>query len=195
MTKRLAPIALVVVLVLVLGVVARGCFLIGGGKSATATASNTATGAAPWYAPYVDASLTMPKFPSRQVVLSFITGNGCTPTWNATPLAQATAINTRIQQTQALGDQVIASFGGETGPEPAVSCSDPSAACRFLPDCRQPVQPEDDRPGHRGVRVAQLDRQRSSRGRHRHRTEGDGEGRQAARRLGDAGSDAIRPAA
>ena len=68
----------------------------------------------------------MPKFPSRQVVLSFITGNGCTPTWNGTPLAQATAINTRIQQTQALSDQVIASFGGKTGPEPAVSCSDPT---------------------------------------------------------------------
>ena len=68
----------------------------------------------------------MPKFPSRQVVLSFITGKGCTPTWNGTPLARATAINTRIQQTQALGDQVIASFGGKIGPEPAVSCSDPA---------------------------------------------------------------------
>ena len=122
MIKRIAPIALV----LVLGAVATGCSLNGGGKSATATASTTATGAAPWYAPYVDASLTMPKFPSRQVVLSFITGNGCTPTWNGTPLAQATAINTRIQQTQALSDQVIASFGGKTGPEPAVSCSDPT---------------------------------------------------------------------
>ena len=130
MIKRIAPIALV----LVLGAVASGCSLNGGGKSvtdgggksATATASTTATGAAPWYAPYVDASLTMPKFPSRQVVLGFITGNGCTPTWNGTPLAQATAINTRIQQTQALGDQVIASFGGKIGPEPAVSCSDPA---------------------------------------------------------------------
>jgi chitinase len=122
MIKRIAPIALM----LVLGAVASGCSLNGGGKSATATTSTTATGAAPWYAPYVDASLPMPKFPSRQVVLSFITGNGCTPTWNGTPLPQATAINTRIQQTQALSDQVIASFGGETGPEPAVSCSDPT---------------------------------------------------------------------
>lgn len=122
MIKRIAPIALV----LVLGAVASSCSLNGGRKSAGATATTTATGAAPWYAPYVDASLAMPKFPSRQVVLSFITGNGCTPTWNGTPLAQATALNTRIQQTQALGDQVIASFGGETGPEPAVSCTDPT---------------------------------------------------------------------
>jgi len=122
MIKRIAPIALV----LVLGAVAGGCLVSGGGKSATATGSTTATGAAPWYAPYVDASLTMPKFPGRQVVLGFITGNGCTPTWNGTPLARATAINTRIEQTQALSDQVIASFGGETGPEPAVSCSDPT---------------------------------------------------------------------
>ncbi len=121
MIKRIAPIALA----LVLGAAATGCSLNGGGKSATTTVSTTATGAAPWYAPYVDASLTMPKFPSRQVVLSFITGNGCTPTWNGTPLAQATAINTRIQQTQTLNDQVIVSFGGKTGPEPAVSCSDP----------------------------------------------------------------------
>ncbi len=122
MIKRIVPIALV----LVLGAIATGCSRHGGSKSATGTASTTATGAAPSYAPYVDASLTMPKFPSRQMVLSFITANGCTPTWNGTPLAQATAINTRIQQTQARSDQVIASFGGETGPEPAVSCSDPT---------------------------------------------------------------------
>ena len=130
MIKRIAPIALM----LVLGAVATGCSLNGAGKSsratasstAAATASTTATGAAPWYAPYVDASLTMPKFPSRQVVLSFITGNGCTPTWNGTPLAEATAINARIQQTQALSGQMIASFGGKSGPEPAVSCSDPT---------------------------------------------------------------------
>ena len=122
MIKRIAPIALV----LALGAVAIGWFLHGGSKSATGAASTTATGAAPWYAPYVDVSLTMPKFPSRQVALSFITANGCAPTWNGTPFAQATVINTRIQQTQALGDQVIASFGGETGPEPAVSCSDPT---------------------------------------------------------------------
>ena len=122
MIKRIAPIALL----LALGAAATGCSLNGAGKSATATTSTTATGAAPWYAPYVDASLTMPKSPSRQVVLSFITGNGCTPTWNSTPLPQATAINTRIQQTQALNNQVIVSFGGKTGPEPAVSCSDPT---------------------------------------------------------------------
>jgi chitinase len=122
MIKRIAPIALV----LMLCGLATGCSLNGGGKSGTGTRSTPAAGAAPWYAPYVDASLTMPKFPSRQVVLSFITGNGCTPTWNGTPLARATTINTRIQQTQALRHQVIASFGGKNGPEPAVSCSDPT---------------------------------------------------------------------
>lgn len=122
MIKRIAPIALL----LVLGAAATGCSLNGGGKSTTTTVSTTATGAAPWYAPYVDASLTMPNVPSRHVVLSFITGHGCTPTWNGTPLAQATAINTRIQQTQPLSDHVIASFGGKTGPEPAVSCTDPT---------------------------------------------------------------------
>jgi chitinase len=130
MIKHIAPIALV----LVLGAVASGCSLNGGGKRATdgggksamATAPTTATGAAPWYAPYVDTSLTMPKFPSGQAVLSFITGKGCMPTWNGTPLAQATAINRRIQRTQALSDHVIASFGGKTGPEPAESCSDPT---------------------------------------------------------------------
>jgi chitinase len=132
MIKRIAPIALV----LMLGAVVAGCSANHAGNSATATASGTATssttssaaatGAAPWYAPYVDASLTMPKFPSHQVLLSFITANDCTPTWNRTPLAQASAINTRIQHTQARGDQVIASFGGKSGPEPAVSCSDPT---------------------------------------------------------------------
>jgi chitinase len=126
MIKRIAPIALV----LALCALATGCSGNGGGESGTTTQSTTrstpATGAVPWYAPYVDASLAMPKFPGRQVVLSFITGNGCKPTWNGTPLAKATAINTRIQQTQALEGQVIASFGGKNGPEPAVSCSDPT---------------------------------------------------------------------
>jgi chitinase len=122
MVKRIALIALMPVL----GALATGCGPGGGGRSATAISSTTATGAAPWYAPYVDASLTIPKFPGRQVVLGFITGHGCAPTWNGTPLPQATAIDTRIHQTEAHRDQVIASFGGQTGPEPAVTCSDPT---------------------------------------------------------------------
>ena len=190
MIKRIAPIALL----LALGAAATGCSLNGAGKSATATTSTTATGAAPWYAPYVDASLTMPKSPSRQVVLSFITGNGCTPTWNSTPLAQATAINTRIQQTQALNNQVIVSFGGETGPELATSCTDPTQleAAYHTVVSRYNLSTIDlDIEG----RVARSDRQRPSRAGHRRAAARAGDGRQAAGRLADAGSDAFRPAA
>jgi chitinase len=98
-------------------------FIFGCGGSSTRKASSPA-GAPPRYAPYADATLPMPQFPSRKIVLSFIIGNRCTPTWGGLyTLAQATTINTRIQQAQAIGDQVIVSFGGETGPELATSCT------------------------------------------------------------------------
>jgi chitinase len=116
-----------VAIALVIGVLASSFFLRTNVIQSTSTAATpTTTGAAPWFAPYAYTGLAMPSFPSRHVVLSFITGNGCTPTWNGTPLASATTINTRIAQAQAIGNEVIASFGGETGPDLAVSCTDPA---------------------------------------------------------------------
>ena len=117
----------VIVAALLLVVGGAVTFLFGCGGGPTSKATTAPTGAPPSYAPYADASLPMPQFPSRQIVLGFILGNGCTPTWGGQQtLAQTTTINSRIQQTQAIGNQVIASFGGETGSELAVSCTNPA---------------------------------------------------------------------
>jgi chitinase len=117
------PKKAIIVALLALGV---GVFISGCGGSSTRKASSPAV-APPSYAPYADATLPMPQFPSRHIVLSFIIGNGCTPTWGGRyTLAHATTINTRIQQAHAIGDQVIVSFGGETGLELATSCTNPT---------------------------------------------------------------------
>jgi chitinase len=115
-----------VAIALVIGVLASGFFFQRSVTQSTSTAATPTTGAAPRFAPYAYTGLAMPSFPSRHVVLSFITANGCTPTWNGTPLAAATTVNTRITQAQAIGDEVIASFGGESGPDLAVSCTNPT---------------------------------------------------------------------
>lgn len=116
--------AIVAALLLVAGGVA---FVFGSGGGSTTKVTKAPTGAPPWYAPYADVSLPMPQFPGRHIVLGFILGNRCAPTWGGgQALAQATTINSRIRQTQATGNQVIASFGGEAGPELAVSCTNPA---------------------------------------------------------------------
>ncbi len=82
----------------------------------------------PWFAPYVDVTLgTVPQLqnPSHRVVLSFIIAGhkGCTPTWGGTStLDQAGSLNASIAQARAAGMQVLISFGGQQGPELAVSC-------------------------------------------------------------------------
>jgi len=124
----LAPLIVAVVLIVSLS-------HTGGRKAAPPAA--TAVAAAPWFAPYVDLTLTPePRFqtsaadPSRRVVLGFIIAdahNPCTPTWGGvSALGQATALNAQIAQAQTAHEQVIVSFGGAEGSDLAVGCSTPA---------------------------------------------------------------------
>jgi len=91
------------------------------------------------YAPYIDMSLT----PDEQILtiqqqsgirtftLAFIVGNGgCTPTWGGIGpisndvLPNGTLISTLINGVRSAGGDVIISFGGASGSELALGCSD-----------------------------------------------------------------------
>jgi chitinase len=140
--SRWAAIALVLLIVAVVALVVT--LISGGGRKHTASQATSAgashgapVGAAPWFAPYVDVSLsTVPRFqdlatnPSRHVVLGFILAGArdrCTPTWGGlSTLDQAATLNTWISQAQAADQQVLVSFGGAQGSDLAVSCGDPS---------------------------------------------------------------------
>ncbi len=113
-------------LALLVGVGVGGCFMQSSVPKSTSTAATPPAGAAPWYAPYAYTAVAIPQFSSRYDILSFITGNGCAATWNGAAVASDSSLNTRITQAQTLGDQVIASFGGESGPDLAVTCTNPT---------------------------------------------------------------------
>jgi len=134
--------ALAVALLLAALVVIVSLIAGGGSKSAPQTAGapasrGAAVGARPWFAPYVDLTLTpVPRFqasaanPSGHVVLGFITagaGDPCTPAWGGlATLQKAAALNTQITQAQAAHEQVLVSFGGAQGSDLAVGCTDPA---------------------------------------------------------------------
>lgn len=99
---------------------------------------NSGSVAPPWFAPYVDTTLT-PSYafqdhemsPSKDVVLAFVVADpaaGCTPSWGgAYSLDQASTaldLDRRISQVRARGADVIVSFGGRRGTELAAACTD-----------------------------------------------------------------------
>jgi chitinase len=97
----------------------------------------TLVGARPWFAPYVDLTLTpVPRFqapagnPSGHVVLGFILAGAsdpCTPAWGGlSTLDQTGTLNTQITEAQAAHEQVLVSFGGAHGSDLAVGCTDPA---------------------------------------------------------------------
>jgi chitinase len=127
------------VVVLVVSVISGGGSKHARSQATSVGASHEAlVGAPPWFAPYVDLTVaSVPRFqdlaanPSRRVVLGFILAgaqNRCTPTWGGlSTLNQAGTVNTWINQAQAADERVLVSFGGATGSDLAVSCSDPTA--------------------------------------------------------------------
>jgi chitinase len=137
-TKRTA-FAVALLLAALVGVVV---VIAGGGSKpgrpqATGVPASPGTlgGARPWFAPYVDLTLTpVPPFqasegnPSRRVVLGFIlsgSGDPCTPAWGGlSTLDQAATLNTQITEAQAAHEQVLVSFGGAQGSDLAVGCAD-----------------------------------------------------------------------
>lgn len=98
-------------------------------------------GARPWFAPYVDATLT-PTYafqdraenPARNVVLGFVVagraaGQACTPTWGAYATlggaATAMDLDRRLAQWRGQGGGAAISFGGQANRELAVACTRP----------------------------------------------------------------------
>ena len=119
-------IALILALALLAGVVA----------TVRKVATPTGIRATPWFAPYVDVTLT-PNYQfqdpalnlASQMYLGFIValpGTTCTPSWGgAYTLDQATAnldLDRRTNQVRLEGGSVFASFGGAKHTELALSC-------------------------------------------------------------------------
>jgi len=96
-----------------------------------------AFGSGPWYAPYVDATLT-PTYafederqnPSNDVVLGFVVASRdgrCVPTWGTfyslDGAETALDLDRRISRMRARGGNVMISFGGAANDELALRCS------------------------------------------------------------------------
>lgn len=136
---------------LVLLALGGGGFLVVRDVTETETAKAQARGkAGPWFAPYVDATLT-PTYafqdrssnPSGNAVLGFVVAGreadqACTPTWGAYETldgaATAMDLDRRVAQLTGQGGDAILSFGGQANRELAVACEDPGKLRRAYAD-------------------------------------------------------------
>src|SRR6185437_77007 len=104
-----------------------------------ATGVAEAFGSGPWYAPYVDATLT-PTYafederqnPSNDVVLGFVVASRdgrCVPTWGTfyslDGAGTALDLDRRISRMRARGGSVMVAFGGAANDELALRCDVP----------------------------------------------------------------------
>jgi chitinase len=150
---ELSPLR-VFIAVLVLIAAGTGAFFAlqdaAGDRTARAAAASRE---APFFAPYVDATLTptvafqeRASNPARDVVLGFVVAGtqadqACTPTWGtyATLPDAATTydLDRRIAQVRGQGGDAVISFGGQANSELAVACDRPddlAAAYRSVVD-------------------------------------------------------------
>lgn len=126
---------------LVLAIVVVGALAFFGVRAVTASTGTTAPPAQPWFAPYVDVTLT-PTYqfqdaaanPARTVVLSFVVAtptSACTPSWGAVDTLGGAAtsldLDRRIEQVRERGNDVAVSFGGAANTELANACSSQGA--------------------------------------------------------------------
>jgi len=134
--RRELSIPRVLTALLVLALLCGGGFLAL--RRATAGAESIA---APWFAPYVDTTLT-PTYPfedasanpARDAVLGFVVSapkSPCTPSWGAyytlEEAASALDLDRRIAQARGDGGEVMVSFGGQANSELAVVCKNQTA--------------------------------------------------------------------
>ncbi len=130
--RRLSAVRILVALVVAAGI----------GAAATAAVREVSatldTVAEPWYAPYVDVTLT-PTFafedvtanPSPDVVLSFIVAHpddACVPTWGSAfdldEAADELDLDRRIARYRQQGGEIVVSFGGVINDELATVCTE-----------------------------------------------------------------------
>ncbi len=139
---QLSPWRVLIALLLVV-VIGGGAFVVVRHTTTTTSARAATSGEkGPWYAPYVDATLTptvafqdASANPARDVVLGFVVAgakaaDACTPTWGTYETldgaATAMDLDRRIEQLHGEGGDAIVSFGGQANSELAVACSDPA---------------------------------------------------------------------
>ncbi|MEA2445756.1 MAG: chitinase [Thermoleophilales bacterium] len=155
---KLSPLRVLVALLVLVVAGAGGFFGLRHVETTQAARAIAATRDAPWFAPYVDATLTptvafqdRSANPSRDVVLGFVVaGKGaraaCTPTWGTyeTLAGAATSmdLDRRVAQVRGQGGDAVISFGGKNNSELAVACARPDALAsayrsvidRYTPD-------------------------------------------------------------
>jgi chitinase len=134
--RRLSALRLVCALALVSGLAVGSVTL---GRHVAAGVAE-AFGSGPWYAPYVDATLT-PTYafederqnPSNDVVLGFVVASRdgkCVPTWGTfyglDGAASALDLDRRLARMRARGGNVMISFGGAANDELALRCDVPA---------------------------------------------------------------------
>lgn len=135
---QLSPWRTLVALVLVLAAGAGGFYLLHDATSADPARAQSAAARGPWFAPYVDVTLTPTVAfqdgaanPARNVVLGFVVagaqaGETCTPTWGThhtlDGAATAVDLDRRVAQFRGQGGDAVVSFGGQANTELAVAC-------------------------------------------------------------------------
>jgi chitinase len=129
----------VLIALLLLAAIGGGAFLAVRHTTSTQTArADTAKAKGPWFAPYVDATLTPTVAfqdhaanPARDVVLGFVVAGAkadaaCTPTWGTYEsldgAATAMDLDRRVAQLRGQGGDAVISFGGQANTELAVAC-------------------------------------------------------------------------
>jgi chitinase len=135
---KLSPLRVLVALLVLVAAGGGGFFALREVATTQAARADAATRDAPWFAPYVDATLTptvafqdRSSNPSRNVVLGFVVADkkpdaACTPTWGTyETLASAATkmdLDRRIAQVRGQGGDAVISFGGQANTELAVAC-------------------------------------------------------------------------
>ncbi|HXE45158.1 MAG TPA: carbohydrate-binding protein [Conexibacter sp.] len=143
---QLSPLRVAIALLVVLAAAAGAFFLLRGASASEAAGGGAAAGKGPWFAPYVDATLTpttpfqdRASNPARDVVLGFVVagtqpGQSCTPTWGTYETLDGAAttmdLDRRIAQLRGRGGDAVISFGGLANSELAVACDSPTALRR-----------------------------------------------------------------
>ena len=138
---RLSPIRVIVALLVLVAAGGAGFFALSEAAGTRAARADAAARHDPWFAPYVDATLTpaiafqdRASNPSGDVVLGFVVAGSdadaaCTPTWGTyeTLAGAATTLDLdrRIAQLRGQGGDAVISFGGAANTELAVACDRP----------------------------------------------------------------------
>ena len=137
--RRLSPLRVLVVLIIVGGLVGLG--YVGWQRADRAVDRITAGESDTWFAPYADVTLVpshafedAEASPAPRTVLGFVVPDRrepCTPTWGTNydldGAASELDLDRRISRIRERGGDVIISFGGVVNSELAVACTEQSA--------------------------------------------------------------------